>query len=103
MCVIDWILCYEGPVMSEDNGTYVLALRDGYKVSQLHAVENLFDDTKHLVSAYDEKITWDTSEKALNYALMLEMGNQTEYGILYIKDYQKQTWKELQEWVSLSS
>jgi hypothetical protein len=61
----------------------------------MHAAENLLVDIEYVISAYDEKLTWDTTKKALNYALTLEMENQTEYGVWYIETYKNFTWEEL--------
>ena len=81
--------------MSSDDGTYILVLKDGYRVSQFHAVENLLNSVEYVLMAFEGKIRWDCQEKALNYAHTLEKDRSTEYGVLILDQYKDRIWGEL--------
>lgn len=81
--------------MSSDDGTYILALKDGYKVSQFHAIENLLNNLECVIMAFEDKILWNSQERASNYAFTLEEKRLTEYGVLIFDNYKDKTWEEL--------
>lgn len=81
--------------LPSDNGTYILETRDGYRVAQLHAAENLSRFPEYAVSGFKKSQVYNNALAAMTAAHYTEKENPTEYGVHLIREYKNLTFQEL--------
>jgi hypothetical protein len=81
--------------MSDDNGTYILETKDGYRVAQIHAAENLSRFPEYAVAAFRKAESIKSLLDAQTKAHYTEKEKPTEYGVHLIREYRNVTFQEL--------
>ena len=78
-----------------DNGTYILETKDGYRVAQMHAAENLSRFPEYAVSAFKNSEVVKSLLDAQTKAHYTDRESPTEYGVHLIREYKNYTFQEL--------
>jgi hypothetical protein len=81
--------------MSADNGIYIAKFPDGYRVTNSGAIENCWyypedsvDRKQTLKDYFGDSPLFPIEEEALLYAYKLSKEGYTEYGVLYIGEFE---------------
>jgi len=81
--------------MSIDNGTYILETKDGYRVAQMHAAENLSRFPEYAVATFKSSEVIKSLLDAQTKAHYTDKESPTEYGVHLIREYKNLTFQEL--------
>lgn len=81
--------------MSKDNAIYILELSDSYRITKMHAGENVFVSFFFLYQAFNDAVQTKNYSDALVIAKNMDKEHNTEHGVRVIEKYQTHTWNEL--------
>lgn len=95
--------------MSLDNGVFILQLKSKnpysnyeYRVSLLHAMENVFNDPEMLIDSFNNSKIYYDFEQAKKIANKLDLVNETEYGVGLLQQFKDHYWSDIEDIIGVS-